>query len=71
MIRQRLCEAMYTVGRVNDAAETVLETVNTYGEEVYKSKAITKWVCGESFSTCRIQWTRNVCRFHGTMSLCF
>lgn len=31
---------------MNDAAETVLETVNTYGEEVYRSRATAKWVCG-------------------------
>lgn len=32
---------------MKEAAETVLETVNTCGEEFYTSRAITKWVSGE------------------------
>ena len=47
-VRQRLCEALYVAGRRKDAEKSLLEMVNTFGEEVYSSKSITKWVSGES-----------------------
>ena len=47
-IRQRLCEALYAGGRKKDAIESLLEMVNTFGEEVYMSEPITKWVSRES-----------------------
>ncbi|KAF8423147.1 hypothetical protein L210DRAFT_3570785 [Boletus edulis BED1] len=43
-IRQRLCEALHTVGRTKDASESLLEMVNTLDEKVYASEPITKWV---------------------------
>ena len=47
-VRQRLCEALYGAGRRKDAEESLLEMVNSFDEEVYTSKLITKWVSGES-----------------------
>ncbi|KAF8123581.1 hypothetical protein EV363DRAFT_1356177 [Boletus edulis] len=44
MIQQRLCEALYTVGRIKDAGESLLEMVNTLEDKVYTSVPITKWV---------------------------
>ena len=46
--RQRLCEALYIAGRRKDAAKSLLEMVNSFGEEVYTSELITKWISGES-----------------------
>ncbi|KAN0097093.1 hypothetical protein V8E55_001539 [Tylopilus felleus] len=43
-VRQRLCEALYGAGRRKDAEESLLEMVNSFDEEVYTSKLITKWV---------------------------
>ncbi|KAF8129810.1 hypothetical protein EV363DRAFT_1417516 [Boletus edulis] len=43
MIRQRLCEALYAVGRIKDAGESLLEMVNTLEDKVYTSVPITKW----------------------------
>ena len=43
-IRQRLCEALYAGGRKKAARESLLEMVNTFGEEVYTTEPITKWV---------------------------
>ena len=45
--RQRLCEAMYATGRKKDAGEYLFEIVNTFNEDVYTSKPITKWVSGQ------------------------
>ena len=45
---QRLCEALFVAGRRKDAEESLLETVNSFDEEVYRSELITKWVSGES-----------------------
>lgn len=46
-IRQRYCEALYAAGRKKDARESLLEMLNTFNEEVYKSVPIAKWVSGE------------------------
>ena len=47
-IRQRLCEALYASGRKEAARESLLELVNTFGEEVYTTESIAKWVSRES-----------------------
>ena len=47
-VRQRICEALYLAGRRKDAAESLLEMVNSFDKEVYTSELITKWVSGES-----------------------
>ncbi|KAN0094879.1 hypothetical protein V8E55_003166 [Tylopilus felleus] len=43
-IRQRLCETLYAGGRKKVARESLLEMVNTFGEKVYTTESITKWV---------------------------
>ncbi|KAF8127258.1 hypothetical protein EV363DRAFT_1346345 [Boletus edulis] len=43
-IQQRLCEALYAVGRSKDAGKFLLEMVNTLDDKVYTSVPITKWV---------------------------
>ena len=47
-VRRRLCEALYVAGHRTDAAESLLEMVNSFDKEVYTSELITKWVSGES-----------------------
>ena len=47
-IWQRLCEVLYVAGRRKDADKYLLEMVNSFEKEVYKSELITKWVSGES-----------------------
>ncbi|KAF8556447.1 hypothetical protein OG21DRAFT_1459308 [Imleria badia] len=44
MIQRRLCEALYATGRTNDAVESLLKLVDTFGEGVYTSGRITDWV---------------------------
>ncbi|KAF8123583.1 hypothetical protein EV363DRAFT_1356190, partial [Boletus edulis] len=44
VIRQHLCEALFAVGRIKDAGESLLEMVNTLEDKVYTSVPITKWV---------------------------
>ncbi|KAF8127877.1 hypothetical protein EV363DRAFT_448595 [Boletus edulis] len=46
-IRQRLCEALYTLGRTMDAGGSLLEMVATSDEKLYKTVLITKWVSDE------------------------
>ena len=48
IVRQRLCEALYASGRKGAARESLLEMVNTFGEQVYTLEPITKWVSRES-----------------------
>ncbi|KAN0087900.1 hypothetical protein V8E55_006521 [Tylopilus felleus] len=43
-IWQRLCEVLYVAGRRKDADKYLLEMVNSFEKEVYKSELITKWV---------------------------
>ncbi|KAN0087909.1 hypothetical protein V8E55_006530 [Tylopilus felleus] len=43
-VRQCLCKILYAAGRRKDAAESLLEMVNSFDEEVHTSKLITKWV---------------------------
>ena len=45
-VRQRICETLYVAGRRKDAAESLLDMVNSF-EEVYTNEPITKWVSGE------------------------
>ena len=47
-VRQRLCETLYVAGRRKDADGSLLEMVNSFDEDVYRSELITKWVSGES-----------------------
>ena len=47
-IQQRLCEVLYVAGRRKDAAESLLEMVNSFDKEFYTSELIAKWVSGES-----------------------
>ena len=47
-VRQRICEALYLAGRRKDAAESLLEMVYSFDEEICTSELITKWVSGES-----------------------
>ena len=42
-IRQRLCEALYAAGRIKEAGESLLNIVNTVGEDV----CIVTWVPGK------------------------
>ena len=52
-VRQRLCETLYAAGRRKDAAESLLEMINSCDKEVHTSELITKWVSGEStLATC-------------------
>ncbi|KAG6372499.1 hypothetical protein JVT61DRAFT_7605 [Boletus reticuloceps] len=44
VIRQHLCEALFAVGRIKDASESLLEMVNTLENKVYMSVPMTKWV---------------------------
>ena len=47
-VRQHLCEALYAGGRKEAARESLLELINTFGEEVYTTEPISKWVSRES-----------------------
>ncbi|KAH0831287.1 hypothetical protein J3R83DRAFT_13923 [Lanmaoa asiatica] len=44
---QQKCEVLYAVGRTREGGESLLKMINTFGEDVYKSGPITKWVSGE------------------------
>jgi len=50
-IRQRLSEALYTAGHIKEAGESLLNIVDTVGEEVYVARPITTWLLGESCFT--------------------
>ncbi|KAF8547868.1 YVTN repeat-like/Quino protein amine dehydrogenase [Imleria badia] len=43
-IQCQLCEALRAAGHVKEAGEVVLETTNIFGEEIYMSEALTKWL---------------------------
>ena len=60
-IRQRLCEALYASGRMNEAGESLLDIVNSVDEKVYMRGPISTWVCGELCSTC---WLATHSKFH-------
>jgi hypothetical protein len=47
MIRQRLCDSLYAVGRTKDAGESFLKMINTLDGEGYMSEPLGKWVSGE------------------------
>jgi hypothetical protein len=47
-LRQRLCEALYATSRIKEAAESVLNIVNTVDEDVYTTGPIVTWVSGKS-----------------------
>ena len=47
-IRQRLCEALYAAGRIKEAGESLLNIVNTVGEDVCMTGPIVTWVPGKS-----------------------
>ena len=47
MVRQRLSEALYLAGRRMDAGKSLLELINTFGEEVYMHGDIVEWVSSE------------------------
>ena len=59
IVRQRICEALYLAGRRKDAAESLLEMVNSFDKEVYMSELITKWVSGESIVFTRVLCIQN------------
>ncbi|KAF8129264.1 quinon protein alcohol dehydrogenase-like superfamily [Boletus edulis] len=46
-IRQRLCEALYAAGRTMDAAKSLLELVDTFGDDVCMSGSMAEWISGE------------------------
>ncbi|KAN0101193.1 hypothetical protein V8E55_001177, partial [Tylopilus felleus] len=43
-IRHELCEALHGAGHTKEAGEAVLEIVHAFGDEVYRSECLTKWV---------------------------
>ena len=47
MIRNRLCDSLYPVGRATDAGESLLKMVNTLDEERHMSGPSSRWVSGE------------------------
>ena len=47
MIRHRLCDSLYAVGRATDAGESLLKMVNTFDEERYVRESSSRWVSGE------------------------
>ena len=47
MIRQRLCDSLYSAGRTKDAGESLLKMINTIDEEGSMSDPFIKWVSGE------------------------
>lgn len=49
-IRQRLCEALYAAGHTKEGAESLLEMVNIFDEEVHTRGPIIKWISGEIMS---------------------
>ena len=69
-VRQHICQALYLAGRRKDAAESLLEMVNSFDEEVYTSELITKWVSGESILYPLATYSKLLCRLYPPMSLC-
>ena len=68
-VRQRLCEALYAVGRtLKDAGQSFLELVDTLNEEVYMSGPITKWISGECTFTCLIASFKFFCQILATVA---
>ena len=51
-IRQRLCDALYALGRMNEAGESLLNIVNSVDGEVYMHGPTTAWVFGELCYIC-------------------
>ena len=47
-VRQRLCEALYTAGRIKEAGECLLAIVNTVDEDVYMTGPFVAWMSGKS-----------------------
>ena len=41
------CEELYAAGRAEDAMVALLKILDTFGEEIYASKATAEWVIGE------------------------
>ena len=71
MIGQRFCEALYAAGRIQDAGESVLELINTSGEDVNLNRpTFTQWISGE-FSYCSSMIHLGLRRFYASMSLRF
>ena len=69
-IQQRLCEALYSARRTEDAGESLLMLVNTF-KEVYMRQDVVEWISGE-FSLVDLGTLHSVpSRFHATMSLHF
>ena len=46
-IQLQLCEAHYAAGHTKRAGETVLEIAKSFGDEMFTSNGLSKWVCGE------------------------
>ena len=47
MIRQHLCQALYSADRTNDACEAFLELVKASDEEVHMSASTVDWISSE------------------------
>ncbi|KAF8119873.1 hypothetical protein EV363DRAFT_1378544 [Boletus edulis] len=45
-IRQRLCEALYAAGRTMDAGKSLLELVDTFGDDVCMGGSMAEWISG-------------------------
>ncbi|KAF8119879.1 hypothetical protein EV363DRAFT_1378598 [Boletus edulis] len=43
-IRQRLCEALYAAGRTMDAGKSLLELVDTFGDDVCTNGSMVEWI---------------------------
>ena len=46
-IQRQLCEALHAAGHTKRAGEAVLEIANSFGDEMYTSDGLSKWVFGE------------------------
>ncbi|KAF8129217.1 hypothetical protein EV363DRAFT_1169374 [Boletus edulis] len=46
-IRQRLCEALYAAGHTMDAGKSLLELVDTVGDDVRMSVSMAEWISGK------------------------
>lgn len=47
-IRRQLCEALHATGRMKEAAEALLETVDILGENIQASEEVTNWITGRT-----------------------
>ncbi|KAF8129297.1 hypothetical protein EV363DRAFT_1400038 [Boletus edulis] len=47
-IRQRLCETLYAAGHTMDAGKSLLELVDTFGDDVCMNGSMAEWISGTS-----------------------